>query len=52
MSLHVVTLCYRKRRNDSKKEENHVVVTRGKEPLVMYMELVGLSVDHCGRDRA
>ena len=38
--------------SDSKKEENQVVVTRGKELLVIYMELVGLSVDCCGRDRA
>lgn len=43
---------YRKSRSDSKEEENHVVVTRGKELLVMCMEPVGLSVDHCGRDWA
>lgn len=43
---------YRKRRSDSKEEENHVVVTRGKEVLVTCKEPVGLSVDHYGRDWA
>lgn len=42
---------YRKRRNDNKEEENHVLVTRDGELLVTRTEMVGLSIDHCGRDR-
>lgn len=43
---------YRKRRNVSKEEENHVVVIRGGKLLVTAMQMVGLSVDHGVRDRA
>lgn len=42
---------YRKRRSDSKEEENRVLVTRSEELLVRSMEMVGLSIDYCGRDR-